>query len=84
MPSVEVHYKDAGGLRFLKLLSGYFGFKEVEKSATPHESDPSKDESGDHPDHALIPGNDHRKYEAFLTSKGLDASMLRRDLWKRG
>ncbi len=83
MPSVEVQYKDAGALRFLKLLSRYFGFKVVEKNATAHESDPSQDESDDQPDRALIPGNDHRKYEAFLTSKSLDASTLRRDLWKR-
>lgn len=83
MPSVEVQYKDAGALRFLKLLSGYFGFKVVENQPGSDNTEPEKDKEQGMRKAALIPGNDRKNYEAFLTSKNLDAETLRRDLWKR-
>lgn len=83
MPSVEVQYKDAGALRFLKLLATYFGFKVVENKHTgADESDPTKGQEDGHQHAGIIPGNERRSYEAFLTSKDLDAPTLRRDLWK--
>ncbi len=83
MPSVEVQYKDAAALKFLKLLSAYFGFKVVEKKSSPHESDPSTNQTPGISPSSFIPGKQDRSYEAFLTSRGLDAPTLRRDEWKR-
>lgn len=83
MPSVEVQYKDAGALKFLKLLSAYFGFKVVEKKSGAQGSDSPPDQVDENWQPFLIPGDEQRKYEAFLNSRNLDASTLRRDLWKR-
>lgn len=83
MPTVKVQYKDAGALRFLKLLSAYFDFKVLGKNAGSEESNPFPDEPNAKRS-GVIPGKeDDRSYEAFLTSKELDADTLRRDLWKR-
>lgn len=82
MPTVKVQYKDAGALRFLKLLSAYFGFKVLGKSTASEESNLFPNE-GNAKRKGLIPGKKDRTYEAFLTSKELDADTLRRDLWKR-
>lgn len=84
MPSVEVQYKDAGALKFLKLLSTYFGFKVLEKKSDPQKPDLPPGQVDDNWQPHIIPGDKDRKYEAFLSTKNLDASSLRRDLWKRG
>jgi hypothetical protein len=82
MPTVKVQYKDARALRFLKLLSVYFGFKVLEKNTGYEESNPFPDEDNVQRT-GLIPGKEDRLYDDFLTSKELDADTLRRDLWKR-